>query len=380
MLAVMGVLLFVIVLLQRKMSDMRRESEERFRESEERFRALAAESLRENADYMEKRGRSSIDSLVAPLKMRIEDFNRLMSQSHTDASASRRSLADQIERLERLNSRIGEDARSLAEALKGNTRFQGRWGETVLESLLENAGLVKDINYKAQFARDVSGRALTDEEGTRLRPDMLLLLPDSRNIIIDSKTSLSAYLEYCSSQTREEADRAAKNHVTSVKRHIDSLSAKEYQKNVDSALGHVLMFIPNDAALILAINTEPSLPEYAMKKNVALVGPLHLMSMVQLVGEIWRKENQDRNAAAIARAGGLVYDAAAAFLAEMKNIGRGLDMARNALASAEAKLASGPRSLATRAERLRDLGVKTSKRIDPAFISEASEPGSEDRD
>lgn len=357
---VIGVLIWVVISFRSRISEMQSDIKT---SSEERFRSLAAESLRDNAEYIENIGARKIDSLLGPMKMRLEDFNEALERSHIDAVASRRSLSDHISRLESLNSRLGEDTRRLADALKGNNRFQGKWGETILEKILENGGLVKGINFIPQATRDHDGTAFKSEEGSSQRPDMLILLPDDRNIIIDSKTSLSAYLEYNNAASREEAEEAAARHLISVKRHIDSLSSKEYQKNVKGSMGHVLMFIPNDAALILALSADPLLPEYAMRKNVALVSPVQLMSMVQLISEIWKKEYQDRNAMEIAKAGELVYDAAVSFISEMGNIERGLNTARAAFESAVSKLDGSPRSLAARAGRLRDLGIKTNKTI-----------------
>lgn len=329
--------------------------------TESRFKTLATESLRENAEYVENIGSRKIDSLLGPLKMRLEDFNLAMERSRTDAAASRRSLADHLSRLELLNSRLGEDTRRLADALKGNNRFQGKWGETMLEKILESGGLVKGVNFIPQASRDISGQSIVSDDGRLQRPDMLILLPDNRNIIIDAKTSLSAYLDYNEALSEEEKREAAHRHLSSVKRHVDILASKEYQKSISGALGHVLMFVPNDAALILAISEDPTLPEYAMRRNVAIVSPLHLMSVIQLVSEIWKKEYQDRNAAEIAKAGGLVYDAAMAFISEMGNIERGLKTANAAFESAISKLDGSPRSLSARAARLRDLGIKTGK-------------------
>lgn len=355
---VIAVLIWVVVSFRSRISGMYNEIQAT---SENRFKALAADSLRENAEYVENIGSRKIDSLLGPLKMRLEDFNLAMERSRTDAAASRRSLSDHISRLESLNSRLGEDTRRLADALKGNNRFQGKWGETVLEKILETAGLVKGINFIPQASRDLSGNTIVSEEGRIQRPDMLVLLPDDRNIIIDAKTSLSAYIAYNNTSNDEEQKEAAIRHLNSIKRHVDTLAAKEYQKNINGAMGHVLMFIPNDAALILAISEDPALPEYAMRKNIAIVSPLHLMSVIQLVSEIWKKEYQDRNASEIAKAGGLVYDAAIAFISEMGNIERGLKTANAAFESALSKLDGSPRSLSARAGRLRDLGIKTNK-------------------
>ncbi len=332
------------------------------KESEQTFKIMASESLDRNARTLQQNNADQLTSLLSPLRMRIEDFNRSIEKSYIDASASRRSLSDQIERLTRLNLSIGEEARNLSSALRGNNRVQGQWGETVLESLLERAGLKKGVNFNTQVTRDLSGNSLRDEEGRQLRPDLIIHLPDNRNIIIDAKTSLSAYLDFCEAVSDQEAKEAIKRHTISVKKHIDELAARNYTKSVENAAEMVLMFIPNDGALMTAIDNDSNLVNYALDRKIALVSPSQIMGVVMLVSQIWRKESQDRNAAEIARLGGLLYDSAKDFLNDMQNIEKNLTAAHRSYESALSRLTSGSRSFLSRAERLRDLGAKTSRR------------------
>lgn len=232
----------------------------------------------------------------------------------------------------------------------------------MLESLLERAGLKKGINFDTQVTRDSEGNSLRDDDGRFLRPDMVIFLPDNRNIIVDSKTSLSGYLDFCEAVSDIEAKDAMKRHLLSIRRHIDELAAKKYHKTIENSAELVLMFIPNDGAMISAIDNDDAIVSYALDRKIALVSPSQIMSVIMLVAQIWRKEAQDRNATEIARLGGLLYDSAKDFLSDLQSIEKNLAAAHRSYESALSRLTSGSRSFLARAERLRDLGAKTSRR------------------
>lgn len=359
-LLIISIILCIIVvgLLFYFKSQIKRISEE----SERNFKLMAAESLDRNARNIQQSNADQLQSILTPLKMRIEDFNREISKSNTDSEASRRSLSDQIERLTHLNLTIGEEARSLASALRGNNRVQGLWGETILQTLLERAGLKKGVNFDTQVTRDASGSAMRDEDGKAIRPDLIIYLPDSRNLVVDSKTSLSAYLDICEAYGEKESTEAIKRHIISVRKHIDELAARNYPKTVENSAEQVLMFIPNDGALIAAVDNDNSLVTYALDRKIVLVSPSQILGLVMLVAQIWRKDAQDKNAAEIARLGGLLYDSAKDFLSDLEGIDKSLNAARRSYDAAVSRLTNGSRSLMSRAERLRDLGAKTSRR------------------
>lgn len=331
--------------------------------SERSFKLMANESLDRNARTLQQSNADQLSSILSPLRMRIEDFNREIAKSHTDAEASRRSLSDQIDRLTKLNITIGEEARNLSSALRGNNRVQGQWGETLLESLLERAGLKKGVNFETQVTRNTAGNALRDEDGRSLRPDMVIYLPDNRNIVVDAKTSLSGYLDFCEASSESVAKEAIRRHVTSVKKHIDELADRNYTKAVENSAEQVLMFIPNDGALLAAVDTDREIVAYALDRKIVLVSPSQIMGVVMLVSQVWRKEAQDRNAAEIARLGGLLYDSAKDFITDLQNVEKSLDSARKNYENAMRRLTAGSRSFIARAERLRDLGAKTSKKL-----------------
>lgn len=327
----------------------------------DKFKVIAADSLDRNANYLRESASNELDKLLSPLKMRIEDFNSTMQKSYTDASASRKSLADQLEQLTRLNLSIGEEARNLSSALKGNNRIQGKWGETVLEKLLENSGLLRGINFETQVTQNSQGSTLRNDSGSLLRPDIIIHLPQNRDIIVDAKTSLSAYLEFCQADDIHCREEYAKKHVVSIKRHIDELASKNYSKSIDNAMEQVFMFIPNDGALILAIDTDSGLVPYATSRKITLVSPTQLSGILMMVNQLWQKENQDKNAAEIAKYGGLLYDSIVAFVKDMHSVEDHLKKARTSYESAFAKLTTGQRSIIARAERLKNMGAKTSK-------------------
>lgn len=325
------------------------------------------EKLNRNSDThienLRNQNAEQLNNLLTPLRMRLEDFNKIAEATHRDSVAERRSLSDQIQRLTSLNIAVGEEARNLAQALKGNNRITGRWGEIILESILDHAGLKNGINYTIQATKSNSGETLRNVDGTTIRPDLIIHLPDKRSIIIDSKASMTAYLDYTAAKSPDEEADAIKRLTISIKRHIESLAKKEYAKNIENASPNVMMFIPNDAAMILAINADNSISKFAAERNISLVSPSMLMATIGIIAEIWRKESQDRNALEIARLGGLLYDSVAKFTSELIEVEKRINMAQQSLSNAIRTLNSSPQSVLYRAKRLEEMGAKISKKI-----------------
>lgn len=350
--------------MQQMQREMDRRGEELNRNAASLFGRLADEALEENSRRLCDTNATQMESVLSPLRQRLEEFGRSVNEAYVRENATRKSLADQIDRLMQLNMSLGEETRSLASALKGDTRVQGEWGEMVLETLLESAGLKRDVNFFVQVTRDEHGNPLRDDEtGRGLRPDVSVMLPDSHRMIIDSKVSLTAYMEYCGASSDDQRRLAAERHCRSVRRHIDELAAKRYQDRFGDAAGHVLMFIPNEGAYFAAVRHDAGLWRYAYDRRVVVVSPTHLFSVMQIVSQLWRQENQNRNAAEIARLGGLLYDKIAAMAAELENVGTRLNDAMNAHARCRDHLVKGGTSIARRAERMRDLGAKVSRQM-----------------
>ncbi len=351
---------------ERRMTEMERRFTERDRQnaeaSEARFKALAEESLRIQSNQIRRTNSEQMEALLSPMRQRLEEFNRACTDSYVAENAARKSLADQIERLMELNRTIGDEARNLTSALKNNSRQQGRWGEIILETMLEKAGLKRDINFSSQLTRDSSGNTLRDDDSGRgLRPDVVVFLPDDHCLIIDSKVSLNAYTDFCGTDDETNRQMAGKRHLESVRRHIKELADKQYQRMVKNSAEHVLMFIPNEGAYITAVGLDPDLWDYAYQRKVCIVAPAHLFSVMQLINQMWNSEQRNNNADNIAKLGGLLYDKFVGFANELQRIEKSLDDARNAYDACYRSLTRGGTSLVSRAERLRALGVKNAK-------------------
>lgn len=347
-------------LMQWRTEDARREKE--MRESVAlMFKQMANESLNSHLKEIRATNRHEMDAILNPLRQKIDDFYEAVSKTYVSENASRQSLSDQIERLMKLNATIGTEARNLTSALKGDTRFQGRWGEIILETILENAGLKRDVNFFTQLTKDDSGRTLKDEAENGLRPDVVILLPGNHKLVVDSKVSLNAYVDYTGASDDSDKAEAAKAHVRSVRHHVDELHQKCYQKYIGNAVDHVLMFMPNEGAYLAAIDIDPGLWDYAFRKKVVIVSPAHIMSVVQLIAQLWQQERQNRNALKIAELGGLLHDKFVAFSDEMSKIETELTRAQKAYNVCFNHLTSGNTSLVARAGRLRDLGAAAKK-------------------
>lgn len=338
------------------------------------FRSVAEEVMRGQAESLRDSNSRQVDAVLTPLREQIADFRKAVNDSYVSDNATRRSLSDQIERLMRLNMTIGEEARNLTAALKGDSKVQGDWGEMILETLLEAAGMKRDIHFSVQAASDMNGKSFRDEESGRgLRPDVILFLPGERVMVIDSKVSLTAFVEWNSASSPEEKKRAASRHLQSVKKHVDELSAKKYQNLMSDSLDQVLMFIPNEGAWSLAFSLDPALWKYAFERKVAIVSPAHLFPVIHLVTQMWRQEKQNRNVEEIARLGGLLYDKFVKFTSDFAAIEASLRKAEKAYDDCRRDLSYGSQSLVARAERLRTLGARTSRRLPLDIIATSDE-------
>lgn len=326
------------------------------------FENIAGRTLDRQSRRLNIENQRELDAILSPLKENLKDFRRAVDDSYMKENSSRIALTRQIDSLIAANSSIGEETRRLSAALRGNTRLQGEWGESILKRILETSGFLPDIHYLLQ-PMEIDGKNLEDDEKHRLRPDMIFLLPGNARIVVDSKTSMTAYLNYCDASSDEEEQTALREHVASVRRHIDKLSRTQYHKHVPGAIEHTLMFMPNDGAYIAAIRRDPELPDYALRNNVAIVSPAHLLSVISLISQLWRTENQNKNAEEIARLGGLLYDKIATFLTDFESLEKYISNLEAAYDKTLRHIQGGPASIASRAAKLRDLGAKTTKHI-----------------
>lgn len=321
------------------------------------FENIANKVVHQSSKQMQERHEEKLMALLNPFKERIEKFEQKVDQTHKESIRENSTLKEQISQLKTLNQHIGEEAKNLTAALKGDKKKQGDWGEQQLERILQAAGLEKETHYKKQLD-------LKNEENSHFRPDYVIFLPDDKNLVIDSKVSLIAYEKFYNAANEQEAKPFATQHVRNVKDHISRLSQVKY----DQLLGinspdYVIMYMPIEGALGLAMTEDASLFEYALKKNIVLVSNNTLLATLKTVSFIWRQDLQNKNALEIARQGGALYDKFVGFVDTLKSIGKRMDGARDDYDKAMNQLYEGKGNLVRRSEQLKELGIKTTKQL-----------------
>ena len=326
------------------------------------FENLANQIFEEKGQKFARQNQESLGLLLNPLQEKIKVFQEQVAQTYDKDSKERLTLKNEIERLAALNIRISDEAVNLTQALKGNTKTQGNWGEMVLERVLESSGLTKGREYTIQ-------ESFANDAGNHQRPDVVIYLPEGKHLVIDSKMSLPAYERYCSADTEQQRDTALRDHLLSMRAHIKSLSEKNYQSLHDlKSLDYVFMFIPVEPAFMLAATSDATLFDDAFNKNVLLVSPSTLLAMLRTVASIWRQEHQSRNAQLIADQCARLYDKFVGFVENLEDIGRRLEQAQKAYSDAHSKLTSGRGNLIQQAERVKTLGVKPSKSLPSGLL------------
>ena len=330
-----------------------------------RFKTLANEILEEKSQRFTAQNQTNINQLLEPLKAKITEFQGKVQEVYVQEGKDRSALAEQVRHLMSLNKQLSEDAHNLTSALKGQTKTQGNWGELILERVLEASGLRKGHEYDVQESH---ARA----DGSRAQPDVVVHLPEDRNLIVDAKVSLTAYEEYANAETELQRDTALKLHLDSVRTHIKELSEKNYQQLYGlQSLDFVMMFIPVEPAFMLAISHDSNLWQDAWKRNVLLVSPTTLMFVVRTVAHLWRQEQQTRNAQEIASRGGELYDKLVGFVEDLENLGARLRQAQTAYDGAYSKFSGGRGNVIRQAEMLRELGVKPTKHLSKKLTDSA---------
>lgn len=360
-------------LLNREMEQREARQKEQEAILETRFKNLANDILRQNTADLKSQNEERLRELLNPLKTNIDEFRKTVSDTYNTEARERFSLSERIKELVDLNQSISRQARELSEALRGDSKVQGDWGEMVLESILEKSGLIKGEEYFTQATTDADGNTLRNDDGSLLRPDVVVKYPDGRFVVIDSKVSLTAFVDYANAENPELRDGAALRHVRSVKRHIDELARKRYQEYVGEAkLDFVMMFIPNEPAYIAAMRLEPSLWQEAYDRNVLIVSPTHLVSGLKLIAQLWSRDRHTKNAITIAEEAGKMLDKFSDFTKDMEKIEKALGSTRKAYDDAMTKLTNGTGNLITRAGNLQKLGVKASKQLAASMLKASS--------
>ena len=329
------------------------------------FKNLANEIFEEKSKKFTDQNKNNLHELLGPLGQKLTEFEKKVEQTNKESLERSTALREQIIGLRQLNDRMTKEAENLTKALKGDVKTQGNWGEVILERILEKSGLEKDREYFIQ-------ETLHNDEGRRLRPDVIIKLPDNKNLVVDAKMSLIAYERYMNSEDESEREQFLKEHILSVKAHVRGLSEKNYHQLFDGgSLDYVLMFVPIESAFALVVQHGGELYNEAHEKSIIIVSPATLVATLRTVSSIWKHEYQNRNALEIARQGGALYDKFKSFVDDLIEVGKSLDKSKQQYGSAMNKLVEGKDNLIRKTERLKELGSKTSKTLDDKLLHRA---------
>ena len=331
------------------------------------FKNLANEILEEKTQKFTEQNKIRLEEILKPLGEKIRDFEKKVEETYDKESKQRFSLEKEIKQLAELNQQISQEANNLTNALKGQSKTQGDWGEIILESILEKSGLTRDREYFVQ-------QSFTNEHGKRLQPDVVISYPGERNVVIDAKVSLTAYERLSSAVTNEDQKIALRDHLLSIRNHINELNTKNYQDLYQlKSLDFVMMFMPIEPAYLVAMQKDPGLWNYAYERRVLLISPTNLIAALRMISNLWRVENQNKNAMEIARQSGDMLDKLAGFVDDILDIGNKLDSTRRSYDAAMNKLSTGKGNLIRRAGKIKELGAKSSKELPRQLLDDSNE-------
>jgi DNA recombination protein RmuC len=351
--------------LQTKLSEQKEEIEKLQEKFTKEFENLANKIFEEKGNKFTEQNKEKLSEILNPLRDKISEFERKVEETSKESIKGNASLREQLQMLKEMNQKITQEATNLTNALKGQSKTQGNWGEFILESILEKSGLVKGREYVVQ-------ESITAESGKRFQPDVIINLPENKSIIIDSKVSLVGYERFISSDDEREKQLALREHINSIRSHIKSLSGKNYQNLYQlESLDFVLMFMPIEPAFAYAVQSDASLFTDAFERNIVIVSPSTLLATLRTIASIWRQENQNRNALEIAKQSGDMLDKFTAFVDDLISVGKGLMSAKDNYDKAMNKLVDGRGNLVNRAEKIKQLGAKASKTLPPSILNRA---------
>jgi len=362
--------------LQTRLQEERKQSGEKLQLLEEarqslvdQFKSLAGDILEDKSKRFTEQNKTNIDTMLKPLREQIKDFEKKVGDTYDKESKDRVALHSEIRALKELGLRMSEDALNLTTALKTESKTQGSWGEMILERILETSGLQKGREYDVQVA-------LKDAGGKRQQPDVVINLPEGKHIVIDSKVSLTAYERFCSEPNEQLKRAELLDHIQSLRTHVIGLAQRDYHKLFGiKALDYVLMFVPVESAFIEAMRAEPKLFTEALDRNILIVSPTLLLTTLRTIQNLWRFENQSRNAQDIAKKAGALYDKFIGFVDDLEEVGKRLSAAQSAYDGAHKKLSTGRGNLVRKAEELKSLGANTSKSLPEPLVADACENG-----
>ncbi len=353
-----------------QLAESRRQTEVLLRQQEERFKNLANEILEANTRRFNDASSQKINDLLNPLKENIESFRKDVGDAYNNESRERFSLQKEIRDLLELNRTIGREARDLTRALRADSKMQGDWGEMILEQLLEKSGLQKGVHFDMQVTRDVDGTKLESNDGRSLRADVVIYYPDDRCLVIDSKVSLTAFIDYVNlADDPDDPDgsrrsEAAGRHLASVKSHINELARKNYQDLIGKKrMDFVMMFVPNEAAYIAAMQIEPALWQEAYDKRVLLVSPTQLISVLRMLRQLWKQDAVNRNVEEIARLSGRMLDKFVGVMESFDDLDKHIGNTQRAYQTLRNRLSEGNGNVFVTARKIQELGAKSTKQL-----------------
>lgn len=353
--------------LEEKLSERKKETEIIQEKFTAEFKNLANDILEKNSVKFSDLNKNSMSELLNPLKDKIVTFEKKVEEAYDKELRDKISLREEVKKLYELNSRISEEANNLTRALKGDTRKQGDWGEVILEKVLERSGLTKDREYRKQVIS-------TNAEGDTIKPDFLIMLPDNRHIIIDSKVSLVAYENFVNLEDEDNRPKFLKAHLDSIKNHVKLLSDKNYFSSLEfNTPDFVLMFVPIESSFSLALQADQELFNYAWEKRIVIVSPTTLLATMRTVASIWKMDKQSQHAFQIAEESGKLYDKFKLFMDDMVRVGNQLNSTKGTYEEAMKKLVTGRGNLVNQAEKIREMGAKNTKILDEKLTQRSLE-------
>lgn len=347
--------------LEARLDAVTRTREQLEEESRSTFKLVAAELLNHSRKAMNEEGKTSLGQLLTPLREQIDGLNKELKEYQHKQDVNSQLFGKELEKMVAANKEITQEASRLSNALVSNNKIQGDWGEGVLKRILDLSGLEEGVHYQVQVTRNSDGSVITNDEGAMLRPDFTLFMPDGKNLIIDSKVSLTAFVDYANATSAEDQEQSLKQHIASVKAQVDLLAKKEYTKQVNNATDFALMFIPSEPAYLAAMQGNQQLWEYAYSKHVVIVSPTHLLSVAQLLMQLWSRDKQSKNTEAIAKEVMKLMDKVDAFYTDLEKIQNGINAMQNSYDNAKRKL-EGKGGILSKSARIKELaGLKASE-------------------
>lgn len=355
---------------RRSIADKVRSQEEMQKVLREQFSVLASDVIGEQSRRFKEENRESMDMILKPFKDNIQEFRNRVDNIFTQHTEQSGALKNELKRLMELNQQITTETTNLTNALKGNSKIQGDWGEVILETILDSSNLIRGVHYQTQLN-------VKDEAGNNLRPDVVLNLPNNKQVIIDSKVSLTAYVNYVSAESEAERSVAMAAHIASVRQHVKELSSKRYQQLLQSP-DFVIMFVPNEPAFLDALKEDHSIWSDAYDKKVIISSPTNLFALLKIVDDLWRRDDQTKNQENIIKFGVTLYEQLVAFTSALEGVGLSLEQAQSKYEEAYKRLCKGNNNIVRVGEKLRKLGLPTAKKQSARMIELSEEEGGED--